>query len=214
MFRNLLKPDSGLMITMTQITDCVFLSLFFFLGCVPVVTAGASLTALYDAVFYAFRKKDKHSWKRFLTSFRSNLKASLLPNLVFLAVFAVTGKIVIQLWNGAVAGTASWMLFAAIAFLAVVVLGILSVLFPMLSRFENSTAVLLKNTVFLALANLPRTLCLGLLNAASLLLCVRYVIPLFFLPALAALIGTLFIEPMFKPYLPEEPEAETETEEG
>ena len=29
MFRNLLKPDSGLMIMLTQVTDSIFLSLFF-----------------------------------------------------------------------------------------------------------------------------------------------------------------------------------------
>ena len=62
----------------------------------------------------------------------------------------------------------------------------------------------LKNTVLLGLANLPRTLALGFLNAAAVILCVRYVIPLFILPALAALISTLFLEPMFRPYMPEE----------
>jgi hypothetical protein len=31
----------------------------------------------------------------------------------------------------------------------------------------------------------------------------RFVFPLFFLPALAALIGTLLLEPMFKPYMPQ-----------
>ena len=35
MFRRLFDPQSGLMITMTQITDCIFLSLFWLLGCVP-----------------------------------------------------------------------------------------------------------------------------------------------------------------------------------
>ena len=54
------------------------------------------------------------------------------------------------------------------------------------------------------MANLPRTAALGLLNAVTVLLCIRYVIPLFFLPALTALISTMFIEPMFKPYIPEE----------
>ena len=38
MFRNLFRPDSGLMITMTQLTDSIFLSLFWILGCMPVVT--------------------------------------------------------------------------------------------------------------------------------------------------------------------------------
>lgn len=204
MFRNLLRPDSGLMITMNQLTDCIFLSLFWILGCFPVVTIGASFAALYDSVYRDFRKGDKHPWKRFLHTFRGSWKAGIVPTLLFLAVLAALAKGLIALWNGAVYGKISWMLFAAGAFAAMVVLGILSVLFPMLSRFENPTAVLLKNTVFLAMANLPRTILLGILNAAAVLLCVRFVFPLFFLPALTALLSTLLIEPMFRPYMPKE----------
>ena len=55
MFRNLLNPENGLMITLAQIADCFFLSLFFFLGCFPLVTAGAAACALYDAVRRCFR---------------------------------------------------------------------------------------------------------------------------------------------------------------
>lgn len=204
MFRNLFNPDSGLMITMAQITDCIFLSLFFLLGCFPVVTMGASFAALYDAAFRAYRQGDKHAWQRFWKVFRENWKAGILPTVVFLAVFAALAKGLITLWNGAAAGTVSWMVFSGGAFAGVLVMGILSVLFPVLSRFENSFGGLLKNTMFLAMANLPRTLVLGILNAAALLLCVRYVFPLFFLPALAALMGSLLIEPMFKPYLSNE----------
>lgn len=204
MFRKLFDPDSGLMITMSQITDCIFLSLFWILGCFPVVTAGASFAALYDSVFRGYRKKDKHSWQRFFHVFRSNWKAGILPTVVFLIAVGLLGKGLITVWNVAVAGTTSWMLFSAAAFAGMLVLGILSILFPMLSRFENSFLGLLKNTVLLGIANLPRTLCLGILNAVSLLLCVNYVIPLFFLPALTALISTLLIEPIFKPYMPEE----------
>ena len=74
----------------------------------------------------------------------------------------------------------------------------------MLSRFENSFIGLLKNTLLISLANLPRTIALGIVNAATVFLCIRFVVPMFFLPALAALIGSLFIEPMFKPYMPQE----------
>ena len=49
--------------------------------------------------------------------------------------------------------------------------------------------------------NLPKTVGLGILNALTIFLCVRFVIPLFFLPALSALLGSLLIEPMFKPYM-------------
>lgn len=201
MFRNLFNPDSPLMLTMAQITDCIFLSLFFLMGCFPVVTIGASFAALYDASFRAFRKGDKHSWQRFFHVFKTNWKAGILPTLVFLAAFWLLARAMIALWNAAAVGTLSWMLFSAGAFVGVLVLGILSVLFPMLSRFQNSLPDLLKNTVLLALANMPRTLCLGMVSAAALLLCLRFILPLFFLPSLAALISSLFLEPMFKPYM-------------
>ena len=147
------------------------------------------------------------SRSKFLKSFRQNLLPGLVPSLVHLLVLAVTGWGMIRLWNGAVAGSVSWMLFAAGAFGAVVLLGILGVMFPMLSRFENSLGALLKNTLFMALANLPRTVALGILNGAVLLLSLRFIFPVFFLPATAALLSTFLLEPMFKPYMPEEDSA-------
>ena len=204
MFRNLLKPDSALMITMTQITDCIFLSLFWLLGCFPLVTAGASFAALYDSVYRAFRQGEKHSWQRFFHSFRQNWKAGLLPSVLFLAAAGAFAWGGVQLWNNAVYGNISWAVFSGGAFLMVVAVGVGSILFPMLSRFENPAGVLIANTLRLGLANLPLTAALGVLNTATVLLCMRYVFPLFFLPALSALISTLFIEPMFRPYMPEE----------
>ena len=204
MFRNLFSPDSHLMITMTWITDAIFLSMFFVLGCFPVVTAGASFAALYDAAFRSYRREEKHPWQRFFRVFRQNWLQGILPTLVFGAALWGLVKGVVALWNGAVAGSVSWMLFSGGTFLAVTALGVLSILFPMLSRFENSFPVLLKNTLLLGLANLPRTVALGMINALAGFLCVRYVFPLFFLPAVAALLGSVLIEPMFKPFMPQE----------
>ena len=201
MFRNLLNPENGLMITLNQITDCIFLSLFWFLGCLPLVTAGASCAALYDAVYRRFRLGEQKCWKRFLSTFTRDLKASLIPDVLFLPALWFGGRGLIGLWNAAVAGTVSWPVFSGLTFLAVTVLGILSVLFPMLSRFANPLPVLLKNTVLLALSNLPRAVALGVLNAVSGWLCLRFIFPLFFLPALSALISTALLEPMFKPYM-------------
>ena len=70
MFRNLFNPDSHLMVTMTQITDCIFLSLFWLLCSMPVVTLGASTAALYDAVYHGYRKGDKHPWTRFFRTLK------------------------------------------------------------------------------------------------------------------------------------------------
>ena len=208
MFKNLFNPENALMVTMGQITDCIFLSLFWLIGCFPVVTAGASFAALYDASFRGFRRGEKNSWQRFYKVFRENWKAGIGPTVVLLVTVPSLLKTLIGLWNSAVAGEISWMVFSGGTFVGVVILGVFSILFPMLSRFENSFAALLKNTAFLGVAHLPRTVALGVLNAATAFLCIRFVVPLFFLPSLAALIGSLLIEPMFKPYMPEEPEEE------
>lgn len=204
MFKSLFSPDTPLMIVMGQITDCIFLSLFWIVGCVPVVTLGASFAALYDASYRTFRKGEKNGWQRFFHVYKQNWKSGILPTLVFLAACWGLASGMIALWNAAVAGNVGWMLFSAGAFVAVLLVGVLSVLFPMLSRFDNPTGALLKNTLVLSIGNLPRTLILGILNTVAAALCIRFVFPLFFLPALAALIGSLLIEPMFKPYMPEE----------
>ena len=203
MFRNLLRPDSGLMITMTQLTDTIFLSLFWILGCFPVVTIGTACAALYDAAYRGFRQGEKHSWQRFWHVFRVNWKAGLVPTVLFLILLLLLVKGLVLVWNAAVLGRISWILFSAAAFLGILALGILSLLFPILSRFENTLGMLLKNTVLLGLAHLPRTLALGIINGAAIILCARFVVPLFFLPALTALVSSLFVEPIFKPFMPE-----------
>ena len=200
MFRNFLNPDNALMVTMSQITDCILLSLMWLLGCFPLVTVGVSGAALYDSVRQCLRGTERNPLSRFLKSFRRDLKTGLIPGLLYLAALWLGVR---ALWNSAVAGSCSWMVFAGCAFVAAMMLGILSVLFPLLSRFENPLGALLRNTVMLALANMPRTVALGVLNAVSGWLCVRFIFPLFFLPALACLISTYLLEPMFKPYLTE-----------
>ena len=203
MFKNLFNPDSPLMITISQITDCIFLSLFWIIGCIPVVTIGASFAAMYDATFRGFRKHERNVWQRFYKTFRSSWKQGILPTVVVVAGFWALLKGMIALWNMAAVGQMSMMVFSGCALVGVLGVGILSLVFPVLSRFENSFGGLLRNAVLLALANMPRTLGLGLVNAVSIFLCARFIVPLFFLPALAALIGTLFIEPMFKPFMKE-----------
>ena len=202
MSKRFLDPDNGLMITLAQIGDCFYLSLFWILGCFPIVTVGASSAALYDACYHSFRKGEKTSWQQFLKTYKENWKAGIVPSLIYLILFFGMGKGMIGIWNRVAVGEGSWAVFAGCGVAAVLVLGMLSILFPMLSRFENPFGVLLKNTVFLGFANLPRTLALGFLNAMTVMLCAVFVIPLFFLPSLAALIGSVLIEPMFRPFMP------------
>lgn len=203
MFRRLFSPDSDLMIVMTWITDAIFLSLFWIIGCVPVITVGASTAALYDASFRAFRHKNKHSWQRFFHTFKNSFKGGILPGIFVLVMLLLGGWVLVKLWNQAVTDGA-WLMLAVGAVIGVVLLGILSVVLPMVSRFENGSLGTIRNAFAIAMANLPRTCLLGLLQAVTIYACVRFVIPILVLPSLAAVLSSFLIEPMFKPYLPED----------
>ncbi|MBO7252947.1 MAG: YesL family protein [Oscillospiraceae bacterium] len=204
MFRNLFRPDSPLMVTMTQITDCIFLSLFWLICSFPVITIGAATAAMYDAVYHTFRKGQKGCWQRYWRSFGTNLKSSIPVTVVFLTIVVLLGWGMIQLWNNAVYGNISWMVFSGIAFVAFALSGVLSLLLPMLSRFENSALNLWWNTLQLGFANLPMTMGLAAINCVCIFFCIRYLFPLFFLPGLASLLSTLLIEPLFKPFMPQD----------
>ncbi len=204
MFRNLLNPENGLMITLSQITDVIFLSLFWLVLCFPLVTAGPATAAMYDTVVRCFRKGETHSWQRFWKSFRQNLKTGIPATIAWGTAIWLLVRGVIALWNGAVAGSVAWPVFSGGALVALVLFGMLSVLFPLLSRFETDFGRLFVNTALLSLSNMPRTLALGALYAASVWACLRWVWPVFLLPCLAALVGSFFIEPMLKPFLPGE----------
>ena len=131
-----------------------------------------------------------------------------MPTVVVIALFALLFSGLVRIWNAAVAQQISFGIFSAAALLGVVLLGMISLIFPVMSRFETGFGGLIKNSFLLGFVNMPRTMALGVLNAVTIFLCVLYIFPLFFLPALAALIGSLFIEPMFKPYMPEDPAEE------
>lgn len=209
MFRNLLNPENGLMIVLTQITDTIFLSFFWLMSCMLVVTVGPGTAALYDAAFHCFRRGEEHPWSRFARSFRRNLRVGIPAAIVVLAVGFAGYCGIIWLWNGAVAGKISWVIFSAGAFVTFVGVGILALVFPLLSRFETGVGQLLGNAFRLAIANLPWTLGLSALHTVTIFLCIRYVIPLFFLPSMCMFFSSFFVEPILKPYMPEEPKNES-----
>ena len=213
MFQRLFDPENDFMIFLSQITDLIVLSFFWILSCLLVVTAGPGTAALYDAVFHGLRKQDLHSWERFLHSFRLNFKSGCLAAIPVVGGFLLGLDGVLRLFRGAYNGQISWAVFSAGLFLLFLLIGILSIVFPLLSRFETSLPRLFSNALRLGMAHLPRTLLLAALNCVIFYLCARFVVPLFLLPALGMLLGSFLIEPMLRPFLPEDFGSDSEPKE-
>lgn len=81
--------DSPLMGALMKIGDCICLSVLWLLFSLPVVTIGASSTALYAAVHHCLRRGGAGVWKSFWNAFRENFRRATLCWLVELLVLAV-----------------------------------------------------------------------------------------------------------------------------
>lgn len=187
-----------------KIIDCACLSMIWLFFCIPVVTAGASTTALYYTINKAIRYDRGHVWSQFWHAFRTNFKQSTLVGLLLLVMelfFGLDYYIMSQL---AAAGDKMgaihpiFLVFMALA----VAWGIY--LFPYIARFENSTKLALKNAGLIAIANLPWTVLLFVVLCVAILgvLCLPPMI--FILPAAYMLIANLILEKIFRKYMSEE----------
>lgn len=81
--------DSPLMTALTSVGDCICLSVLWIVFSLPVVTMGASTTALYSAAHHVIRRKEGALWRHFWDAFRENFKRSTLAGLVVLALMAL-----------------------------------------------------------------------------------------------------------------------------
>lgn len=188
------------------IADILLLSLLWLLCSLPVFTLGASATALYDAVSHSFHFHEPEVFSRFLRTFKREFK---LATLTFLALGAVWAAcfFALRLFIGA-AGVSSLSYAAAVAglFLMLLPTGVLCWAFPLLSRFGFDPKSLCVTAVRLSMAKLPSTLGMAMSAVLAVYLCLRFIVPVIFLPALLALFHSVFLERVFRQYMPEKEE--------
>lgn len=140
--------------------NLIVLNLLTLLGCLPIVTAGASLTAMHYVLLKLVRKEESYIGRMFRQAFKENFRQSTILWLLFLAVFFLY--------------RADWVLaenypetFGAPMKYAVVILAILTFMlmqfvFPLQSHFANRLSGTVKNAAILTISKFPRTLVMTL----------------------------------------------------
>ena len=78
-------PDSPLMNGLSRMTDLVLLNLITLAACLPVVTAGASLTAMHFVLLKMVRGEEGYIVRDWVKSFKQNFREATLIWLLFLA---------------------------------------------------------------------------------------------------------------------------------
>ena len=163
------QPDSLLIRFLTKICDLLFLNIMFVLSCATVVFSGAAVTSLYAVTLKMIRGQDYAPVKDFLRALRENFLPSFSS-----AILLFMDVTLLAILRAALYAETLLMpptLFVLLAIIAIFLTALLSWLFPLLARFENTVSRHLNNAVRLSLVNLPVTFLLTAVNLLPLLLC-------------------------------------------
>ena len=196
--RSLFRYEGPVWNFCNAVTDVLGLSLLWCLCSLPVVTAGAAATALYDAAVHGIRCREAHIYRRFFRTFREVLKTSLLCFLLW-GILLLFGAFSLMLLDAAAQEDGTSALIAgAYRVLLLLPLTAASWSCMLLSRFENPFRTLTGNAVRFLIAHPLASLGVGILSYASVYFVVNYPIGLCFAPAVTALGWSLMAEPVFK----------------
>ena len=76
--------DNKFFVFMGRVADLLLLNFLCILCCIPVVTAGASITALYYVTLKMARDEESYIARSFFRSFKQNFKQSTIINIIML----------------------------------------------------------------------------------------------------------------------------------
>ena len=170
---------------MVKLCYACFLNLLWMVCSLPIITIGASTTALYYACLKIVREEDFSAASLFFRSFKQNFKQATVLWLIMLAAGIFLAGDGYILWhlraNSSGAPAVFWTLLLAIIIAAAVIYVIvLLYLFPLLASVDNTNLAMLKNSFLIGTHYLFSTILMFAVHFAMFWLIVSVFTPLFF----------------------------------
>lgn len=149
-----------------KMADLMWLNILTMLCSIPIVTIGASFTALHYVCLKIVRDEDGYLTKAYFKSFKENFKQSTIMWLIMLVIGIFLGTDYYLIITGKVQLPSVFkMIMLAvtllIAFTAVMI-------FPMQAKFANPIKNTIKNACMLAILQFPKTFLMLVLLVAPL----------------------------------------------
>lgn len=164
----LFAMDGKLLRLMNKAADLVFLNVLWLVCCIPIVTIGASTTAFQYVILKMARDEESYVCSTFFRAFKENFKQSTIVWGVFLFM-----GIVLYFdfyYSGHTPEQFGKFLFIPLAIAAFLLLSTMFYAFPILAFFQNSTKKVFKNSFYMAVAHLPYTFAIIIVNLLPVLL--------------------------------------------
>ena len=167
----LFNPDSALMQGLNKLADLMILDLIALICCIPIITIGASMTALYYMALKIVRNEEVYILKGFLKSFKQNFRQATVIWLIQVVVMFVLFMDYYIVYRVPESNPSILLqvLFMATSLLA---LAVFTFIYPVLSKFDNSIPKTFRNAFIMAIMQLPKVLLMVIFWALPVLLAV------------------------------------------
>ena len=181
-----------------SIGDVVIISALFLLFCLPIVTIGASVTALYYTVYRKYHKHIDEVSKDFMRSFKDNLKNATIIHIIYLLYSALVGFNIYFALNG-FGGVKLPDWYIVVSFIPVLpVIFTLPFVYPLLARFSNGLKGTVTNSYTLCMINFPKFLLIWLIFIVALAISVCFPPAALLTPAGAMYLTQMITERAFE----------------
>ena len=143
--------DSPVMRVLGRLGDIIILNMIFVVGCIPVITIGTSLSALYAVAMKMARGEEPSVWKEFWKAYKRNFKQATICWLIMavVAMLLFVDFRIIRVFQGS--------MYSVMRVILAIILGVwilmFQYLFPYIARFENGIFATLRNALLLAAVN-------------------------------------------------------------
>lgn len=166
--KNILNPMNPFFRFMNLVVDLVGVNLLFLLCCIPVITIGPALSALYTVSMRLVRNTLDTPVRTFWQAFRQNMKQGIVLELLTVGVGALllyNTWLTLQLRIGQ-QNSFYTVLFVLCIICTVLFVAVVMYLFPLQAQFTNTIKGTVQNAFLMSIRHLPKTFCVAALPVA------------------------------------------------
>lgn len=146
------NPDNPIQRALGRLLDLICLNAVFLLTCLPIITIGAALTALYSQTLKMIRKEDTYPVRSYFREFKEDFSRSTLlwlPGLGLLLFLSADLYLIYRVLDP------SWRILQYPIWLMIfAVTAVLLYAFPLTARYRESYGQTIRNALRLAFGNL------------------------------------------------------------
>lgn len=192
---NIFNSDSGFSKFMNRVADLFILNILWIFCSIPIITIGATTTALYSVNLKFIDNEEENLIKTFFKSFKENFKKSTIIWLIILSLSIILGvNLVFWLKCGL---SLSYFALPFIFFSLFIFLLIIPYIFIILTKTKCSILNIFKYCFIISLKNLPYSVLIVLFGASVLFATFYFPIVFLFMLLLGVALHSYMISRIF-----------------